>query len=109
MNRCKKYYKNVGEAIDMDRTLLISRLDLQDDSNKKHKVFFTVEGISTPEISNRLIDLLHNCKFVDSKDIFFKYNGIELNIAIKQIPEIIKMLCKENFSIYEVYQPYNPE
>jgi len=39
-------------------------------------------------------------------DIVFKYNGVELNITIQQVPVIIKMLCNENISIYEVYQPY---
>ncbi len=93
----------------MNRPLLISRLDSQDTSNKKRKIFFAIGGINTTEVSDRLIRVLHNCKFIDMNDIVFKYNGVELNITIQQVPVIIKMLCNENISIYEVYQPYNPE
>lgn len=93
----------------MDRTILINRLDSQDNSHRKRRVFFNIGDMNAPEVSNRLIDLLHECNIVDSNDIVLKYNGIELNIATQNIPEIIKILCREDFSIYEVYQPYSPE
>lgn len=93
----------------MNRTLLISRLDLQADVDKKRKIFFTIGGINTPEVTNRLIKVLHSFDFIDTNEIVFKYNGIELNIVIQQVPDIIKKLCEEDISIYEVYQPYNPE
>ena len=92
----------------MNRPLLINRMDLQDDSNEKHKIFFTIVDINTTEISDKLLNVLHNSNFIDMNDIVFKYNGIELNITIQQVPAIIKMLCNENISIYEVYQPYTP-
>lgn len=93
----------------MKGTLLISQLDSLENSNKKRRVFFNIGDIKSAEVSNRLINLLHDCDIVDINDIVLKYNGIELNITIQQIPSVLKMLCKKNFCIYEVYQPYNPE
>ncbi|MBZ2175285.1 hypothetical protein K8M07_08445 [Schnuerera sp. xch1] len=93
----------------MNRILLINRIDSQDYSEEKYKIFFMIGGMDIPEVKNRLIDMLHNCDIIEPDDLYLKYNGIELYISIQQIPVIVKLLSKENFSIYGIYKPYNPE
>jgi len=93
----------------MNSTLLINKLDPNECCDKKHRIFFMIGEMDNPETKNRLIDLLHNNNIVEDDELILKYNGIELLICVQQIPSTIKFLCKEGFSIYEVYHPYNPE
>ncbi len=93
----------------MNNILLINRLDPQDYSPTKNKVFFMIGGMNIPAVENRLIDVINDSKIIESDDMVLKYNGIELNISVQQIPIIAKLLCDENFSIYGIYELYNPE
>lgn len=93
----------------MNKILLINRLNPQDYSDEKQKIFFMIGGMNIPSTENRIIDVIHQSNIVEPDDMVLKYNGIELNISIQQIPAVVKLLSSENFSIYEIYQPYNPE
>ncbi|MCF6459959.1 hypothetical protein [Clostridium sp. Cult3] len=93
----------------MNKILLINRIDPQDYSNTKNKVFIMIGGMNIPAVENRLIDVINDSNIVEPDDMVLKYNGIELNITIQQIPAIVKLLCDESFSIYGIYQLYNPD
>lgn len=93
----------------MNKILLINRLDPQDYSQIKDKVFFMIGGMNIPSVENRLIDVINDSNIIKTEDMVLKYNGIELNINVQQIPVIIKLLSNQNFSIYGVYQVYNPD
>ena len=93
----------------MNNILLINRLNPQDYSPNKNKIFFMIGGMNIPDVENRLIDVINDSKIIESDDMVLKYNGIELNIGIQQIPVITKLLCDKNFSIYGIYELYNPE
>lgn len=92
----------------MYSTLLINRLDTNDSSNKKYNIFFVIGEMDDPQMENKLIDVIQKTGLVDQDELTLKYNGIELIITIQQIPLILTHLCKEGFSIYEVYHPYSP-
>lgn len=93
----------------MNDILLINKISPQDYSNEKKKVFFLLGGMNISKIENKVVDVLHNEGKIDLKDIVLKYNGVELNITTQDIPNIVKLLCKENISIYSIYQVYNPD
>lgn len=93
----------------MNKILLINRLDPQNYSQTKNKVFFMIGGMNIPSVENRLIDVINDSNIIKPDDMVLKYNGIELTIAIQQIPAIAKLLNNENFSIYGIYQLYNPD
>lgn len=93
----------------MNKIMLISKLNPQDYTDEKKKIFFSLGGMNIPTIENKIIDILNKSKLVGYNDIVLKYNGIELNITTQQIPNIVKLLCKENISIYSIYQFYNPD
>ena len=65
--------------------------------------------MKNPKTEDRLIDVLHSCSIIEPKDLVLKYNGVEVFIRIKDIPFIIKLLTDNDFLIYGVYHPYNPE
>ncbi len=67
-----------------------------------------IGGMEVPSIENKLIDIINESNIIEPDDMVLKYNGIELNITIQQIPMVIELLNKNNFSIYGVYQIYNP-
>lgn len=93
----------------MNKIMLISKLNPQDYTEDKKKIFFSLGGMNIPTIENKIIDVLHKSGLVGLNDIVLKYNGIELNITTQQIPNIVKLLCNENISIYSIYQFYNPD
>ncbi|WMM25624.1 hypothetical protein RBU61_02860 [Tissierella sp. MB52-C2] len=93
----------------MNKIMLISRLNPQDYTEERRKIFFLLGDTNNVIIENKIIDIIHNLGEVDLNDIVLKYNGIELNIATQQIPIIVKLLCNENISIYSIYQYYNPD
>lgn len=93
----------------MNKIMLINRLNPQDYTEEKKKIFFSIGGMNVPSIENKLIDILNNSGIVKQNDIVLKYNGIELNLTTQQIPNVIKLLCKEDISIYSIYEYYNPD
>ena len=69
-----------------------------DYSDKKIKVYFEIGGsdfIETGYLTNKI-------DFLNPKDIVRKQYGFELFIVIQQIPEVIEILTKDNYGIYQV-------
>lgn len=93
----------------MNKIMLINRLNPQDYTEEKKKIFFSLGGMNVTKIENKIIDILRKSGLVGLNDLVLKYNGIELNITTQQIPNIVKLLSAENISIYSIYQNYNPE
>lgn len=93
----------------MYKTLLINRLNPQDFTKKKKNIFFLIGEINVPSIENKLMDVLNNSGLLLEHEVVYKYNGVELTIDVQTIPEIIKLLAKEEFYIYSVYEIYNPD
>jgi len=93
----------------MNDILLISKLSPQDYSNEKRKVFFVLGGMSIAKVENKVVDLLLQEGKMDYKDIVLKYNGVELNVKTQDIPNVVKLLSKENISIYSIFQIYDPD
>lgn len=92
----------------MNKTLLINRINPQDFTKHKKRMFFLIGEINVPSKETRLIDVLNNSNLLEINDIVYKYNGVELNIEVQSIPEIVKLLANEDFSIYSIFEIYNP-
>lgn len=93
----------------MNKIMLISRLNTQDYTEEKKKVFFSIGGMDISAIENKIIDILKKSGIIESDDLILKYNGIELNISTQNIPQVIKLLSQDDIKIYSVFQLYNPE
>lgn len=93
----------------MNKILLINRLNPQDYSDEKKKIFFILGGMNIPTVEEKLINILNESSILGVDDILYKYNGVELDISVQQIPVIIKLLTNNNISIYSVYEIYDPE
>jgi hypothetical protein len=93
----------------LNNNLLINRINPKDYSNIKKKIFFLIGRLNVPGEEDRVMSVLNNMDILEKGDIIYKYNGIELNIKIKQIPKIIKTLSKNNIDIYSVFERYDPE
>lgn len=93
----------------LNNTLLINRINPENYSNEKKKVFFLLERPNTVVEEDRIIEIISNLPMLEKIDIVHKYNGVELNIKIKDIPKIIKNLSKNDIGIYSVFETYNPE
>ena len=92
----------------MNDILLISKLSPQDYSNEKEKSF-VLGGMNIAKVENKVVDLLLQEGKMDYKDIVLKYNGVELNVKTQDIPNVVKLLSKENISIYSIFQIYDPD
>lgn len=94
----------------MYKSLLINKINPQDFTKGKKRMFFLIGDMNILATEDKLVKLLNKSGLLDvSSDILFKYNGIELSIDVQTIPEIVKLLAKENFSIYSIYEVYSPE
>ncbi len=92
----------------MNKTLLINRINPQDFTKNKKRMFFLIGDMNIPSKESKLIDVLNNSNLVDKDDIVYKYNGIELILDVQTIPQIVKELAVEDFLIYSIYEVYNP-
>lgn len=92
----------------MNKNILINKLNPQDYTEEKKKIFFIVGNLNLPTMENDIVDILQKTAKINLDDIVVKYDGIELNITTQKIPEVIKVLLNENISIYSIYQIYSP-
>ncbi len=76
---------------------------------KRRRSFFILGGMNIPTVEEKLINILNESGILGVDDILYKYNGVELDISVQQIPVIIKLLTNNNISIYSVYEIYDPE
>ena len=93
----------------MNKILLINRLNPQDFTNKKKKIFFVIGGMNVPSMENRLMESLNKSDVLERKDILYKYNGVELNISTQQIPVVVRLFTNDNIPIYNIFEVYDPE
>lgn len=92
----------------MNKTMLINRIDHKNYTGKKEKIFFIIGEMNEESVKQELIDILEHSRIVDSTEIVYKYNGVELGILVQSIPIIIKLLARSDINIYGVYATYNP-
>ena len=92
----------------MNNILLINRLDPNDKSNVKKKMFFLLGGMNFSSTETKLKEILDKIDILRKEDIIYKYNGVVLDITTEHIPHIIKMLLSEEFSVYSIYELYTP-
>lgn len=93
----------------MNDILLINRMDTQDHTEEKRQVFFQLGNIRGSYMQAKLMKIFKNYYGLSISDIIYKYNGVELNITVQQIPEIIKILTAEDIDIYSIFEIYNPK
>ena len=93
----------------MNKILLINRINPEDYSKEKKKMFFSIGGMHITAVESRILDALHKEGFIDRDNLVLKYNGIELKITTQEIPEVVKLLIKENVPIYSIFELYNPD
>lgn len=93
----------------MNKILLINRLDPNDDTNIKRKIFFLLGGMNFSSTETRLKEILDKIDILKKEDIIYKYNGVVLDITTQEIPKIIKTLLDKGFSVYSIYELYTPE
>ncbi len=53
----------------MNKILLINRLDPQDYSDEKQKIFFMIGGMNMPDTENRIIDVIRESSIVGTDDM----------------------------------------
>lgn len=94
----------------MNEILLVNRINADDHSMDKKRIFFLLGGMNLVLTENKLIDTIKNSGLIDDdNDVLYKYNGVELNIPIQSIPKLIKLLALADIPIYSVYKKYNPD
>lgn len=93
----------------MNKIMLMNRINPQDYSKEKKKIFFSVGGMSITAVENKILDVLHKEGFIKKDNLVLKYNGIELKINTQEIPKVVKLLTKEDIDIYSIFELYNPQ
>ncbi|TJX14060.1 hypothetical protein E9840_07240 [Tissierella creatinini] len=93
----------------MYKTLLVNKIDPQDFTGTKKRIFFLLGDMINPAKELKLIEVINKLEFLDIHSTVYKYNGVELSIDVQKIPEVVKLLAKEDFLIYSIYEIYTPD
>lgn len=93
----------------MNKIILINRLSPDIEFEDKKWIFFMIGGMGKLDVEERLVDTIDSMDFVSSEEVIFKYNGVTMNIKTKEIPKVSRVLMKNHFDIYSIYEIYNPE
>ena len=92
----------------MNDDLLINRIDVQKEFDKKKKIFFIVDYKSEDYSEYNIVKLLSSLENIKSEDIVFRYNGFQIQTEIRNIPAILKALMDEKVPVYSVFEMYTP-
>lgn len=92
----------------MNDVLLINRIDVQKEFDKKKKIFFIVDYKSEDYSEYNIVKLLSSLENIKSEDIVFRYNGFQIQTEIRNIPAILKVLMDEKVPVYSVFEMYTP-
>ena len=92
----------------MNDVLLINRIDVQKEFDKKKKIFFIVDYKSEDYSDYNIVKLLSSLENIKSEDIVFRYNGFQIQTEIRNIPAILKALMDEKVPVYSVFEMYTP-
>lgn len=92
----------------MNDVLLINRIDVQKEFDKKKKIFFIVDYKSEDYSEYNIVKLLSSLEDIKSEDIVFRYNGFQIQTEIRNIPAILKALMDEKVPVYSVFEMYTP-
>lgn len=92
----------------MNDVLLINRIDVQKEFDKKKKIFFIVDYKSEDYSEYNIVKLLSSLENIKSEDIVFRYNGFQILTEIRNIPAILKALMDEKVPVYSVFEMYTP-
>lgn len=93
----------------MNKIMLINRINPQDYSEEKKKIFFSIGGMDIITVENKILDALDKAEFTKKDNLVLKYNGIQLKVNIQEIPEVVKLLTEEGIKIYSIFELYNPD
>ena len=92
----------------MNDVLLINRIDVQKEFDKKKKIFFIVDYKSEDYSEYNIVKLLSSLENIRSEDIVFRYNGFQIQTEIRNITAILKALMDEKVPVYSVFEMYTP-
>lgn len=92
----------------MNKVLLINRINTKEFQEEKKRIFFLIGDIEKDNNENYLMDTLNKVDFLIKKDIVYKYNGVEICMQERHIPQIIKTLVQAGIDIYSIYELYDP-
>lgn len=92
----------------MNDVLLINRIDVQKEFDKKKKIFFIVDYKGEDYSEYNIVKLLSSLENIKSGDIVFRYNGFQIQTEIRNIPAILKALMDEKVPVYSVFEMYTP-
>lgn len=92
----------------MNKILLINRINTNNFQEGKKRIFFLIGDIEKENSATKLMDTLNKVDFLIKKDIVYKYNGVEIPMQEKDIPQIIKVLIEAGIDIYSIYELYDP-
>lgn len=92
----------------MNKVLLINRINTKEFQEEKKRIFFLIGDIQNNNNGNYLMDTLNKVEFLIKKNIVYKYNGVEICMQEKNIPQVIKTLVQAGIDIYSIYELYDP-
>ena len=92
----------------MNKVLLINRINTKVFKEDKRRIFFLIGDMEKDNNEIYLMDTLNKVEFLIKENIVYKYNGVEICMQEKNVPEVIKTLVQAGIDIYSIYELYDP-
>lgn len=91
----------------MNDVLLIHRIIPGETPEKARNLTFILGDMHDVHFADRVADLVHGTEIPLDGNVILKYNGVEIRMLERDIPQMVELFCQNGISVYGVYQLYS--
>jgi len=91
----------------MNDVFLIKNIKPERDYNNLQKVNFIINGMDDENRVRYVLDAIFQENSLSVDNVTVKYNGIQMEMEIKEIPTILKSLVTRDIDVYGIYVLYD--
>lgn len=91
----------------MNDVFLIKNIKPERDYENLQKVNFIINGMDDENRVRYVLDAIFQENSLSVDNVTVKYNGIQMEMEIKEIPTILKSLVTRDIDVYGIYVLYD--
>ncbi len=91
----------------MNDVFLIKNIKPEKDYDNLQKVNFIINGMDDENRVRYVLDAIFQENSLSVDNVTVKYNGIQMEMEIKEIPTILKSLVTRDIDVYGIYVLYD--
>lgn len=85
---------------------LIRQVNTEADRDEYVTIFFQIGQMG--QVRNDLMEVLNHRDGPYYGRALYTYNGVNLYLQVREIPQVLALLVRSGFQVYSVYEVYEP-